>query len=79
MSLMKRAGRWSPLTVLCTTLAALPAMADREARTPIRHVVVIFQENVSFDHYFAHLPATPRTHPASRAFTPARTRRRSTG
>jgi phospholipase C len=25
-------------------------------RTPIRHVVVIFQENVSFDHYFATYP-----------------------
>src|SRR6266852_5410960 len=24
--------------------------------TPIRHVVVIFQENVSFDHYFATYP-----------------------
>ena len=24
--------------------------------TPIKHLVVIFDENVSFDHYFAHLP-----------------------
>jgi len=30
------------------SLAAPPA----EATTPIQHLVVIFQENVSFDHYF---------------------------
>ena len=26
------------------------------AATPIKHLVVIFQENVSFDHYFATYP-----------------------
>ena len=31
------------------------AQADDTA-TPIKHVVVIFQENVSFDHYFATYP-----------------------
>ena len=30
--------------------------------TPIKHLVVIFQENVSFDHYFA---TYPETHPTS--------------
>jgi hypothetical protein len=30
-------------------------------RTPIRHVVVIFQENVSFDHYFATYPHAANT------------------
>ncbi|MBV8119553.1 MAG: alkaline phosphatase family protein [Alphaproteobacteria bacterium] len=29
---------------------------DRNTATPIRHLVVIFQENVSFDHYFATYP-----------------------
>ena len=29
---------------------------ERETATPIRHLVVIFQENVSFDHYFATYP-----------------------
>src|SRR5499425_2246101 len=29
---------------------------DRPRSTPIKHVVVIFQENVSFDHYFATYP-----------------------
>ncbi len=38
--------------------------------TPIRHVVVIFQENVSFDHYFATYPFAANTdgslfHPAA--------------
>jgi phospholipase C len=28
--------------------------------TPIKHLVVIFQENVSFDHYFATYPQTQR-------------------
>src|SRR5262245_4088225 len=37
--------------------------------TPIKHVVVIFQENVSFDHYFATYPnaANPAGEPAFRA------------
>lgn len=37
--------------------------------TPIKHVVVIFQENVSFDHYFATYPhaANPEGEPAFRA------------
>src|ERR1700688_861921 len=29
---------------------------DSDTTTPIEHVVVIFQENVSFDHYFATYP-----------------------
>jgi phospholipase C len=29
---------------------------DSQTRTPIKHVVVIFQENVSFDHYFGTYP-----------------------
>jgi phospholipase C len=29
---------------------------ERDTATPIRHLVVIFQENVSFDHYFATYP-----------------------
>jgi phospholipase C len=43
--------------------------------TPIKHVVVIFQENVSFDHYFATYPnaANPAGEPAFHALpnTPA--------
>ncbi|HEV7514028.1 MAG TPA: alkaline phosphatase family protein [Candidatus Acidoferrum sp.] len=44
-------------------LSVFPAMSafaadepDFSTKTPIKHVVVIFQENVSFDHYFATYP-----------------------
>jgi phospholipase C len=42
---------------------------DAATATPIRHLVVIFQENVSFDHYFATYPhaANPPGEPAFRA------------
>jgi phospholipase C len=45
-----------------------PAAAARTA-TPVKHVVVIFQENVSFDHYFGTYPnaANPKGEPAFRA------------
>ncbi len=29
---------------------------DSSTKTPIKHFIVIFQENVSFDHYFATYP-----------------------
>jgi phospholipase C len=32
------------------------ASSTPETTTPIEHLVVIFQENVSFDHYFATYP-----------------------
>ena len=39
------------------SLWARPADSDDfPTTTPIKHVVVIFQENVSFDHYFATYP-----------------------
>jgi phospholipase C len=39
-----------------------PDQDDSPTTTPIKHVVVIFQENVSFDHYFGTYPyATPNT------------------
>jgi phospholipase C len=37
-------------------LAHSPDGDDFPTRTPIKHIVVIFQENVSFDHYFATYP-----------------------
>src|SRR5712692_6374375 len=43
-----------------TLLPVYPASArdkdDSSTKTPIKHVVVIFQENVSFDHYFGTYP-----------------------
>src|ERR1700754_1344174 len=48
--------------------AAAPASAasaaksnDAKTTTPIKHVVVIFDENISFDHYFATYPNAANT------------------
>ena len=45
------------------TMAPRPGIISRptgkpSTATPIKHLVVIFQENVSFDHYFATYPDT---------------------
>jgi phospholipase C len=37
------------------------AASDTQTRTPVKHVVVIFQENVSFDHYFGTYPTADNT------------------
>jgi phospholipase C len=37
--------------------------------TPIQHVVVVFQENVSFDHYFATYPVAANSNPSEPSFT----------
>ncbi|MDE1769431.1 MAG: alkaline phosphatase family protein [Thaumarchaeota archaeon] len=58
------------------------AMADNGDKSPIKHVVVIFQENISYDHYFGTYPNalnppgepvfTPLPHtPDSNGLTPA--------
>ncbi len=46
-----------------------PAVAAGGTYTPIKHVVVIFQENVSFDHYFGTYPNAANTD--GQRFTPA--------
>jgi phospholipase C len=57
----------------CCLLAASPAPAaspaDQATTTPIQHVVIIFDENNSFDHYFATYPkaANPVDQPAFHA------------
>ena len=52
-------------TMVVASVFALPSLAsdptmkkpgDPVTTTPIKHVIVIFQENVSFDHYFATYP-----------------------
>lgn len=63
--------RWMAAIVLCATLSVAtvpaPILAQQGGRgqdqaasfpttTPIKHLVVIFQENVSFDHYFGSYP-----------------------
>jgi phospholipase C len=42
-------------TVL-VTLAGPTIAASQETQTPIKHIVIIFFENISFDHYFATYP-----------------------
>ncbi|HEV7163630.1 MAG TPA: alkaline phosphatase family protein [Solirubrobacteraceae bacterium] len=51
-----------------TATAGATAHASKQAKvvepqttTPIKHVVVIFQENVSFDHYFGTYPSSANT------------------
>jgi len=49
----------TPLRAACAlvlTCASAAAAAPAEPTTPIRRLVVIFQENVSFDHYFGTYP-----------------------
>jgi phospholipase C len=57
------AGAIAALTVTAT--CAEPAKAGQPngggTTTPIQHVVVIFQENVSFDHYFGSYPNATNT------------------
>ena len=54
--------RWMASLLLAANLAgvtpgtALAAPGGGTTNTPIKHLVVIFQENVSFDHYFATYP-----------------------
>jgi phospholipase C len=62
MSGQNRLGRLSGALAFAGALAASGAVAPAEAATvpttttPIKHVIVLFQENVSFDHYFATYP-----------------------
>ncbi|WP_445682216.1 phospholipase C [Radicibacter daui] len=65
----RRAALAACSTLALLTAASFPAMAAETAApntaTPIKHLVVIFQENVSFDHYFATYPkaANPEGEP----------------
>lgn len=57
--------------VAITLLPAGSAFAQRDdssTATPIKHVVVIFQENVSFDHYFATYPHVKPNNDGTRYF-----------
>src|SRR5207302_384817 len=47
---------------------ALNAQGVPNAITPIKHLVVIFQENVSFDHYFATYPNAANSTPSEPSF-----------
>jgi phospholipase C len=68
-----RKWRWAAIAAIGTagTLGGTLALANpghpgpraqaSAAETPIKHVVVIFQENVSFDHYFGTYPEAANT------------------
>ena len=62
---------------LCVSVVSLTPRADAQTTTttPVQHVVVIFGENISFDHYFATYPVAqnPPGEPQFTAFpdTPA--------
>ncbi len=62
---MTRFARSFPL-LACSALALSAGLAQAQdaaaTATPIKHLIVIFQENVSFDHYFASYPKA--TNPA---------------
>jgi len=40
------------LVVTGTASAASPTGADRGTHSPIKHTIILYQENISFDHYF---------------------------
>lgn len=67
--------RW--ITSLCvpallSTLGTMPVHAQtNNTATPIKHVVIIFQENVSFDHYFATYPNALNNNGSEPVFTAA--------
>ncbi len=70
--------RFAAVLVLVAACAHRPATegAEPPTSTPIHHLVVVFEENVSFDHYFGTYPMPP-TPTASRS-TPGPTLPRST-
>jgi Phosphoesterase family len=49
-------------SVNAVSVTAASATPSTSTMTPIKHVVVIFQENISFDHYFGTYPTA--TNPA---------------
>lgn len=55
-SLLLRTGTAFLLASLCLGTPGFAAAPAINTATPIKHLVVIFQENVSFDHYFATYP-----------------------
>src|SRR5579862_2351869 len=67
--MMSRWIRWVSLVLVAAAAVSIAAssqarvasQADHGTRTPIKHLVVIFQVNVSFDHYFGTYPVAANT------------------
>ena len=51
----------APRTVSVTQASSASSWITSGTATPIKHVVVIFQENISFDHYFGTYPYAANT------------------
>ena len=49
-----------------TTPSAFAGSSGDGCATPIQHIVVIFQENISFDHYFGNLSECHESRRANR-------------
>ena len=49
------------LPVAASAAPPAPTTPTSNTTTPIKHLVVIFGENVSFDHYFGTYPTAPNT------------------
>jgi phospholipase C len=62
----------SILALMLSTADRALAEDDSSTSTPIKHVVVIFQENVSFDHYFGTYPNAQPNKDGSRYFKGAK-------
>ena len=81
MTIRSGINTWISATAAVTIMLAMTAAAgegsaakpadstEAKAATPIKHLIVIFQENVSFDHYFGTYPnaANPEGEPAFHA------------
>jgi phospholipase C len=52
----RSASRPGQLAALCGLLVCASAPLAQAETTPIKHVIVAFQENTSFDHYFGTYP-----------------------
>jgi phospholipase C len=72
------ASAWQPYPATAATLGATPTASltgpspqdAAPTATPIKHLVIIYNENVSFDHYFATYPSATNP-PGEPAFTAA--------
>jgi phospholipase C len=65
------AGLVLPVSAMMVFSPLLNAQSTPTTTTPIQHVVVIFQENVSFDHYFATYPVAANNTGNEPSFTAA--------
>ena len=68
---MTRTQGISILSISLMIAVSLNGASAPPTTTPIQHVVVIFQENVSFDHYFASYPIAANSSPNEPTFTAA--------